>query len=133
MPTFEVLSFNNAELGETVQRCESSDLLVRVISKVDKNQGIPFKARLRQNAQMIASSGKEFVQYWQTQKFVPGNYTVEVEPKSENTFLDYKRLTYGADFNIDISLEANKTKWLMINISRKESILYDMSKRINTL
>lgn len=74
---------------------------------------------------LLENSGGE-VEEWRTGKHSIGTYNLDVRPRVGTTYHDYRDIPLDDSFQKNIAFEGNKTAFVEVKISRKESVIYDI-------
>ena len=127
MANFTAVYESNLEVGQFIQKCDCADALVSTVSEKDKQQRIPFTASLSNmyNESFIEKNG--YVDYWQIQKHRIRTYRLKVTPKIGAIHHDYRDIVPAkGSFSSNIYFKGNMTAFVNVEVSRKESVIYDI-------
>lgn len=127
MPKFTVSSRSNASIGSAIQFCENARLRVKVLSAKDRGQQLRFRASLRSlKGRTVANRDSHSADAWQTGLLPCGTYILDIEPKTGSSHHDFRHIPLGADFSQRVSLSGNSDTDVLVTVSRKESVLFDI-------
>lgn len=126
-PNFDVDFEEHPTPADGIQRCDCSDVRLAVRSSGDRQQFLNFRAVLaKMDGRKVKEKTVMSTSVWQTEKVQPGFYRLQVEPQIGTEHHDYRDIPLDGSFETFLTLHANKTADVTLNITRKDSILYDI-------
>ena len=116
---------SNLEVGQFIQLCACADAFVSVTSMRDDSQALDFEAKLV-NQLKILDKTEGYVKSWRSQKQHIATYRLNIMPKVGDKHRDYRDISIEGVFFPHVAFEGNKTAFVDLKISRRESIIYDI-------
>ncbi|WP_065328058.1 hypothetical protein [Tritonibacter mobilis] len=128
MVDFVVTYESNLEVGQYIQPCNCADAHIQVVPSYERDAAlIPFAATLSPlgRSGILDDSGGE-VEAWRTQKHSVQTYNLDVRPAIGTTHHDYRDVPLDETFQHRLSLRVNQTAEVKVQVSRKDSVIYDI-------
>lgn len=128
MPVFRSNFIPYHSNKEPILQCSPfGKLTVMLITEKDNNQNLSFNIIVENNNKIVFQSSN-LQKYFEVPKLSVGKYKLKVIPNRDTSYNFYKFLNLKG-FDYDFYIQAEHTNSIIVNITRKDSILYNIPYR----